>query len=233
MVLAIKKLVVITSLCLTFLALFDFSIYAGSDNFIVVDFIEKTTSKDVLEYFDYEDDYLIELVDTNEVNIFSGPLFNFYDREIYQSEILKDLGPLQLSAGFEHERLTTFAPTKAITGVGEEGTIIGLHVFHLDTVINSIDGSAKEFIVSTQDRLVTLGKSKLYNETICFDYVGVNYVLLAVKNPITFVTTKRIYKVTLKELATRNKLENMTINFFEEETESLSIEEFVQEIVGF
>jgi len=233
MVLAVRKLVIITSLCLTFLALFGFSAYAESDNFIVVNFIEKTTNEDVLEYFDYGDDYLIELVDTNEANVFLGPLFNFYDREVYRSEILKDLGPLQLSSGFERDRLTTFAPTKAITGVGEEGVIVGLHVFHIDTVINSIDGSAKEFIVSTQDRLVTLGKSGLYNETICFDYVGVNYVLLAVENPITLTTTKRIYKVILKELATRNKLENMTINFFGEKNESPNIEEFVQEIVGF
>jgi hypothetical protein len=200
---------------------------------MVVDFIEKTTSEDVLEYFDYGDDYLIELVDTNEVNIFSGPLFNFYDREVYRSEILKDLGPLQLSSGFERDRLTTFSPSKAITGVGEEGTIVGLHVFHFDTVINSIDESVEEFVISTQDRLVTLGKSGLYNETVCFNYVGVNYVLLSVENPMTFATTKRLYKVTLKKLETRNKLENMTINFFEKEIESPSIEEFVPEIVDF
>lgn len=218
-----SKLVITTLLCLTFFALFGFSVYAESEDFVVDEYSQVVTNDDVLEYFGYTDDYLIELVSVNEMNAFATPLFSSYDVELYRSDVLKDLGPLQLSSGFERDRLTTFSSSKAIAGIGEEGSVVGLHVFHIET----------ETLISTQDTLFTIGKSGLYNETVAFDYVGVNYVLLTVEDSISFATTKRLFKVTLKEIETRNKLENMTINFFEEESESPSIEKFVPEIVNF
>lgn len=233
MFLSFKKCLLTTALCLTFFALFGFGVYANSDTFVMAEIVEESTSDDVLDYFNYSDDFLVEYVNANEANVFSAPLFTSYDREIYRSEIIKDLGPLQLSTGFERDRLTTFSTSKAITGLGEEGAVVGLHVFHIDKILNDIEDRAEQVVVSTQDRMVTLGKSGLYNETVCFDYVGVNYVLLTVENPVTFEATRRLYKVTLKELETRNKLENMTINFFEEEVKSPSIEEFVPGIVDF
>lgn len=223
MFLAIKRLTITTLLCMTFFALFGVSVYAESDNFVMGDFIEETTSEDVLEHFNYNEEFLIELVEVNEAGVFSGQVYSSYDVELYRSEFLKNLGALELSTGFERDRLTTFATTKAITGVGVEGAVVGLHVFHI----------ISDSVVSTQDSLVTLGKSGLYNETVCFDHVGVNYVLLTVEDPETFASTKRLYKVTVKELETRNKLENMTIDFFEEEEESPTIEKFVPEIVNF
>lgn len=228
---ASRKLIITTLLCLTMFALSGVSIYAESNSSNLGEVNEKSTDDDALDYFNYSYDYLIELAAHNETSTFSGSLYTSYDVELSRGTALKDLGTLQLSTGFDRNRLTTFSKTKAISGVGKAGAQVGLQVFHI--VTSTTDNKSKKYLVSTQDELVKIGNSGLYNETIYFDYIGVNYVLLTVEDPITFASTKRLYKVTLKAIATRNKLENMTIDFFKEEVKSPSIEEFVPGIFNF
>ena len=226
MLLLLNKIIISLLLCLGFIHLFSFSVYAAEANDIVMgDFARESGIEETeIEEIEYSDDYLLDLIAMSEDHSFSSSLLSSYNSKLYQSESIKDLGALQLSTGFDRERLTTFASTKSIIGVGKEETLVKLHVFH-------IDPNLEDSLISTQKSRISIGKSGLYNETVCFDYVGINYVLITARDPVTYTTTKRLYKVTLKELETRNKLENMTIDFFDKEVESPSIEGFVPEIV--
>lgn len=172
------------------------------------------TTKDVLEEFDWSYEDLTKAVKNNEATVFIEPVFGILELESLKRELIKDFGALELYSGFTRNRISTFSKTKTLTGVGLDKTIVGLYVFHYDTVTNSITQQTSSSIVATQDRLVTIGLSGLFNETIDLDFVGDNYVFFAVKSPIDDSVVYRIFKIVRKEEKIQESLENIKVNFY-------------------
>jgi len=225
---SMKKILMTISFCFTFFVLFGFNAFAETiDNDVETHKSVEVTTNRVTDYFDWNKDQVSEMVITNDFGPLTGPSYSIYEIEQYQREVLKDLGALQLSSGFARNRVTTFLKTKAIAGVGRENTVVGLFVFHYEIIAN------ERVLVVTQDHLSTLGRSGLYNERISIDYVGCNYVLIAVEDPETYEVRYRMFKVVRKEVETRDLLENMTIDFFDEQVSKPNFNKFVPGIDSF
>jgi hypothetical protein len=212
-----------TLFCIVFFIMFSVNALAETES------AQATSKKEVVTYFGWTTSDLNEMVTTGNTSIFNSPVYSITEIENYRKEVLKDLGSLQLTNGYSRDRITTFSKTKSLSGAGSEGTVVGLYVFHYE----STSSAGTQLIVPTQDHLVTIGKSGLYSETININYVGSNYVLLASKNPKTMAITYRLFKVTLKEEETRDKLENVTINFFEDTSQKTNVQELVPSISNY
>ena len=209
--------------CFSFLFLFQVTAFAGGEDTQT----DRIVTNEVRTYFGWNTSDLNEMVKASELTYFTSPAFSIYEIENFQSERLKDFGSLKLSSGYLRDRITTFSKTKALVGTGTEGTVVGLYVFHYETRMDFNTISMKQYLIPTQDHLVKIGRSGLYNETVCIDYIGTNYVLIASQEPVTKEVKYRLFKVVLKQEETKVMLENMTINFFDSQKESPKLEEFV------
>jgi len=172
------------------------------------------TTTNVLDEFDWTQDALTKAVKANEASAFIEPAFGILELENLKKEIIKDFGTLDLNSGFSRSRISTFSKTKTLTGVGLDKTVVGLYTFHYESVTNAITQKTTTNIVATQDRLVTVGLSGLFNETINLDYIGDNYVFIAVKSPVDDSVVYRIFKIVRKEEKIQESLENIKINFY-------------------
>ncbi len=245
-----RRILLAISLCFIFAPLFGFSIYAtdGNSDYLNFgdyiwqqedkesdDFVEENVkmTTEVIDYFELTNADLRKMVEANEMSTYMLPTFKIYELENQNKELLKDLGSLRITTGFARSKVTTFSKTKYIEGFGIEGTIIGLYVFHYKNATNLIDESIDKQLVVTQDDLIELGASGLYSETINLNYIGSNYVLLTIKEPISEKVVYRLYNVYREEAIKRELLENVNINFFEEEVEGPTFKEFVPKIIDF
>lgn len=185
----------------------------------------------VFDYFGYTKTHLIEMVEANAVN-FSLPVLGLGESQAFRRTELKKFGDLVLTTGFNKERITTFSNIKYLEGQAPAGTAVGIVVFHFDE--ETLEGPmALNNIVITQEELTAVGASEIYSETIELDYIGVNYVLIATYNPETEKSGYRLFKVCREQEVKRVLLENVQIDFFDEEDEDISIENFVPGIVDF
>lgn len=207
----ISKISFIFALVVTVFAITGIQTYAAETESTTKSVV---TSKDVLDEFDWSYEDLTKAVKNNEATVFIEPVFGILELESLKRELIKDFGALELNSGFSRNRISTFSKTKTLTGVGLDKTIVGLFVFHYDTVTNTITQQTTSSIVATQDRLVTIGLSGLFNETIDLDYVGDNYVFLAVKSPVDDSVVYRIFKIVRKEEKIQESLENIKVNFY-------------------
>jgi hypothetical protein len=98
----------------------------------------------------------------------------------------------------------TFSSTKKISGNGEEGVTVGIMVYDSWTE----DGKLN---ITYQSEYETIGLSKIFDETIELNTIGINYICIAVMkdNNIEY----RVYVLNRKEEETREKLENIEIEF--------------------
>lgn len=172
------------------------------------------TTKDVLDEFDWTYEDLTKAVRSNEATSFIEPAYGILELESLKRELIKDFGALELYSGFTRSRISTFSKTKTLTGVGLDKAVVGLYVFHYNTETNTITQQTTSSIVATQDRLVTIGLSGLFNETINLDFIGDNYVFLAVKSPVDDSVVYRLFKIVRKEEKIQESLENIKVNFY-------------------
>jgi len=188
---------------------------------------------EVLDYFRMTEADLLNLLDQTQ-DEFDMSSVSAYDLEMYRQEQLKDMGSLQLTRGFARDKITTFSDVKVLEGTGKEGIFVGLYVFHFEESLNPITDIVDQQVVMTQDHLVEVGASEIYSETINLDYVGDNYVMLTVYNPKTDEqAVTRLFKVCREEALTRDKLENVQVNFLQEDEEGPSLDTFVPDFVDF
>lgn len=221
------RIIMTIALCFVFSAFFSIAVFAEEDKPAVVD-EEMVTAIDLVQL---ENDDLIEMVEKSgslDKVIASGSVA---DLEAYYASQLKDMGELELTSSFTRESITTFSESKSIEGFGKEGVLVGMYVFHFESEISPV-GDTVESIVVTQDTISEIGASEIYSETITFDYVGENYVVLISLDEETDTEVVRLFKVCRKEVVTRDLLENVEINFFEEE-ESPKIQELVPKLTDF
>lgn len=172
------------------------------------------TTTNVLDQFDWDIDDLAKSVRTNEATTFIEPSYGIIELESLKKELIKDFGALELNSGFTRSRISTFSKTKTLMGVGLDKTVVGIYVFHYEVITNTITQQTTSNIVATQDRLVTIGLSGLFNETINLDFIGDNYVFMAVKSPVDDSVVYRLFKIVRKEEKIQESLENMKISFF-------------------
>lgn len=206
---------------------FDVSVYADVRDVSNIDLI----TNDVLEYFEWNEEDLTSYVNYHEAYVYSGKIYSMYDIELSNRIANVDVGSFSITSGFLRDRLSTFSDYRKLIGNGEEDTIIGAYVFHYETVLNH-EGETETVLVPTQDLLLEIGRSGLYNETIDIDYIGDNYVLIAVDGD---EPEFKLFKVVRKKVETKQLLENIQIDFFDNKVvkENPSIEEYVPSIFNF
>jgi len=208
---------IVSKYFLFILAFVILSAFTGIYSFAAEGNTEITTSvttTDVLDEFDWTQEELTKAVRANEATTFIEPAFGILELENLKKEIIKDFGTLELNSGFSRSRISTFSKTKTLTGVGLDKTVVGLYIFHYESVTNAITQKTTSTIVATQDRLVTVGLSGLFSETINLDYIGDNYVFIAVKSPVDDSVVYRMFKIVRKEEKIQESLENIKINFY-------------------
>lgn len=98
----------------------------------------------------------------------------------------------------------TFSATKKISGNGEEGVKVGIIVYDNWTE----DGKLN---ITYQSEYQTIGLSQIFDETIELNTIGINYICIAVMKDDN--TDYKIYVLNRKEEETREKLENIEIEF--------------------
>ncbi len=185
----------------------------------------------VFDYFGYSKSYLLELVEAGSVK-FSLPLLGFGDDQDFRKAELNKLGDLSLSSGFNKERITTFSNVKYLEGQAPVGTAVGVIVFHFEDQ-ETDDLLSEDHLLVTQEDLTAVGASEIYTETIELDYIGVNYVLIATYNPESEESAYNLFRVNREQEDKRLQLENVQIDFFDEEDEDISIENLVPGLVDY
>jgi hypothetical protein len=98
----------------------------------------------------------------------------------------------------------TFSDTKKISGNSEQGVKVGIIVYNDWTE----DGKLN---ITYQSEYQTIGLSKIFDETIELNTIGTNYICIAVMKDDN--TEYKIYVLNRKEEETREKLENIEIEF--------------------
>lgn len=154
------------------------------------------------------------------------------DLEIYTEDI-NEFTYLYLNEGFDKKVMDvedgkvhtsnyiidvvpTFSSVKNISGTGDEGIIVGTLVYNY-TEDNEIN-------ITYQSEYQMVGPSMIFNETIQLNTVGVNYIIIAVMKD-SEVEYKR-YIINRKEEQTKEKLENIEVEFIpEEQKKSMQPEE--------
>ena len=143
-------------------------------------------------------------------------VWDAYDDYFYTSsrDNLNEFDDFSFSGGLDYKKFSTFSDVKTLVGYGTEGTVVGLMVYKkvADEVI-LIDSSIK-----------TLGPSGLYSENIEFECDQVQYVFAAVKQ--AGVIQSRIYQITTKKEATKAFLENIDIDFLNNQSVPLAVPDF-------
>ncbi|QUH29144.1 hypothetical protein [Vallitalea guaymasensis] len=117
----------------------------------------------------------------------------------------------------------TFSSTKKISGNGEEGVTVGIMVYDSWTEEGKLN-------ITYQSEYQTIGLSKIFDETIELNTIGINYICIAVMKDED--TEYRVYVLNRKEEETREKLENIEIEFkVNDDTEQDSDEKVEEESV--
>ena len=188
----------------------------------VVESVQETA---VAAEFSMTEESLSDIVDLKELSFLSENVNSLLATDSLSSSVV-NFGNLQITSGLNKDRFTTFSSSRTVTGTGTEGTVVGLMVFRFNTASN-------RDIVVTQDTLVTIGKSTLFNEKINFDTIGVNYALIATKDKTSANVVIKLYRITRKTEETKALLENITLNLMNGESNSTSgIQNFVPSLSG-
>lgn len=176
--------------------------------------VESVKETSVATEFSITEESLSDIVDLKELSFLSENMNSLLSTDSLSSSVV-NFGNLQITSGLNKERFTTFSSSRTITGTGTEGTVVGILVFHFNT-------AGTRSIEVTQDAMVTIGKSTLFNEKIYFDSIGVNYALIATKDKATSNTVFKLYRITRKTEETKEKLENIKLNLMNGDNESNS-----------
>lgn len=202
-----------------FIFLFGMQAYAASEE-----------DHEVLDLLQWSESDVLDHVSHNESFVYNTTGITLRDDEAL--DYLKDFGPLVLKNSFDKAKTTTFSESKTISGTALEDTVIGLAVFHIETSKDT-EGNTKKSLVVTQERKSTIGLSGLYSDSVNLEYVGTNYVLIAARDnsqkdkPIYY----RLFKVIRKELETKEKLENIQVEFIQDtEGKSPNLQEYIPSI---
>lgn len=190
------------------------------DEFIYNDVEDNTQSHPMTDlYIDLNKD----IMDTNkeEADIAKKELNSFSYLQLNKGFDVKDSdgSALKLSSNFINVA-PTFSSTKKISGNGEEGITVGIMVYDSWTE----DG---EINITYQSEYQTIGLSKIFDETIELNTIGINYICIAVMKDDD--TEYRVYVLNRKEEETREKLENIEIEFKVNDDEEQDSDEKVEE----
>ncbi len=184
---------------------------------------------EVLDLLQWSEGDVLDRVSHNESFVYNTSGIAL-DEEVL--DYMKDFGPLLLKNSFDKAKTTTFSESKTISGTATEDTVVGLAVFHIE-ISKDTEGNTKKVLVMTQEKTSTIGLSGLYSDSVDLDYIGTNYVLIAAKDnsqkdkPIYY----RLFKVIRKELETKEKLENIQVEFIQDAGgKSPELQEFIPSI---
>ncbi|MCT4596651.1 MAG: hypothetical protein N4A50_02070 [Vallitalea sp.] len=150
------------------------------------------------------------------------------DVEIYREDI-NEFTYLYLNEGFDKKLVDgegykvhtsneiidvvpTFSSVKNISGTGDEGIIVGILVYNYT--------EDNELNITYQSEYLTVGPSMIFNESIELNTVGVNNIIIAVMKD-SEVECRR-YVINRKEEQTKEKLENIEVEFIPEEQKKLT-----------
>lgn len=194
-----KVIILLTTICLFFLV--SVNVYAGT----VDDDVKSTFFKDVDFNVDVIPDRQLSTTTTASVGsngvtasaLSSGNLSDAYNV----------FGDFSLSKGFDKKKITTFSSSRSLSGVGDQGIIVGVKVYTKD---------AFGTLVSTYQSVKELGASGLFSDLVEFKKTGVYYMVIKVVNGKD--TWIRWFELTKKEEETKDYLENIQINFIKTQT---------------
>lgn len=195
--------------------------------------------KSLLKNRDIEiSDSVIDEEDDNEKPAETAAEIEQESEELELKEAERDINEfsfLYLNKGFEEKIsiednvttdsvinvVPTFSATKNISGTGEEGIVVGVMVWDEWTADRRPNN------ITFKSEIQTIGPSKLFNDTIEFNTIGTNYILIAVMKD--GMPDYKIYVLNRKEEETKKKLENLEIEFIKldestEEDEEQNIE---------
>lgn len=112
----------------------------------------------------------------------------------------------------------TFSSSKNISGNGDEGITVGVLVYDGYTAEGNLE-------ITYQSDFQTIGPSNIFNETIEFNTIGLNNIIIAVMKD--GLVEHKIYVVNRKEKETKEKLENIEVEFIsvEEDKDKTETEE--------
>ncbi len=121
---------------------------------------------------------------------------------------INDFNYLYLTKGFEKEVTPTFASMMNISGEGVKGTSVGVLIYTKDSSCYHVNFES----------IKNIGASGLYSEVLEFDFIGSNYVIVVVKKDNSLL--HRQYTINRKEETTKDKLENIDLDFNNNESEN-------------
>lgn len=192
----------------SFMELFDLSpvevAYKGSEITYPMNAVEPDMNQDV-------PDFALEMVDTVNYDVIGG---------------------FELSTGFGDHDITTFAYEKNLVGQGASDMVVGVAVYTIGTELlydedGEFTGSETVYDVSFSSVKV-LGASGLYSEVLRYEENTEQYVTLIVRDGMN-TPYYRTFRVTTIEEETKVILENIEINFIEDdfETEVPEVDSFI------
>jgi hypothetical protein len=190
------------------------------DEFIYNDVEDNTQSHPMTDlYIDLNKD----IMDTNqeESDVAKKEINSFSYLQLNKGFDVKDSDGSALKSSSNFINVApTFSSTKKISGNGEEGITVGIMVYDSWTE----DG---ELNITYQSKYQTIGLSKIFDETIELNTIGINYICIAVMKDDD--TEYRVYVLNRKEEETREKLENIEIEFKVNDDEEQDSDEKVEE----
>ncbi len=219
---AIVKIIMITSLLWTLISV---SVYAtsidGSDIDTQVTFEDYLAQLGVTpKEIGYQVPRLVYSIHEMEFDNYANYLESTPTTENYNS-----IGDFELSSGFDNHEVTTFTCEKNLIGQGVEDSLISVVVYTVKEITSFEEvKDFGEFVEEVEVELtynlvssssVRLGASGLYNEVVSFASNTVQYVTILVENE--YSVEHKTYKVTTIEEEKKTILENIEINFIEEE----------------
>lgn len=197
-----KMIILLTTICLFFLV--SVNVYAGT----VDDDVKNSFFKDV--------DFNVDVIPDNQLSATSGTSVgmaggNGVTSSAFNSGNSNDaynvFGDFSLNKGFDKKKITTFSSSRSLSGVGDEGIIVGVKVYSKDLFGN---------LTSNYQSVKELGASGLFSDLIEFKKTGVYYMVIKVVDGKD--TWIRWFELTKKEEETKDYLENIQINFIKTQT---------------
>lgn len=121
-------------------------------------------------------------------------------------ETLDQVGTLSITDGIGKKKAKFFTGKKKLLGKGAKDTQVNLVLFYLDT-----DAAGNQNPVVLQEDRYEIGASRLFSGEVTFSRVGVNYLVVEVRDGKD--SDYQVYQLMVEDNKTKDRLESMTLQF--------------------
>ena len=124
-----------------------------------------------------------------------------------ENGVVEQVGSLILTEGIGKKRTKLFTGSRKLLGNGGKEDQVDLILFYM---LDQEDGNAEPVILQADQYMI--GASRLFSAEIALDRPGVNYLLVQVGGEGQGLAYQ-LYQIIVEDIKTKDKLENMTLQF--------------------